>query len=80
MNLSLGFNLSQVIALYNFSTPKDKNDEKFSKLIIKRSLDICRMSKGKANNMVDQIGKLMLDEIVKYADFEIKCPFSMVYN
>lgn len=76
MNLTLGHNLSHVIALYNFSTPKDKNDKNYTKMIIKRSIDICRISKGKSNNMVDQIGKMMLDEIVKYADFEVKCPFT----
>jgi hypothetical protein len=67
----------KIVALYNFSIPRDKDDREFRKLIIKRNIDVCRMAKG---NKGDQIGKLIMDEIAKYIDFEIDCPFKKVIS
>lgn len=53
----------------------DKNDHQFSKLIVKKNVDVCRIAKG---NMGDKIGKMIMDELAKYADYELKCPFTKV--
>lgn len=77
IDIFLVHNLSQVFALYNFSIPKDKNDNDYGKLITKRNMDICRLATAKTT-VVDKIRKLLIDEIEKHADYEVKCPFSKV--
>lgn len=76
-NVSLYHNISKVIAVYNFTVPNDKNDNEYKKLIMKRNADVCRMAKG---NISNKIGNMMIDEIEKHANFEVKCPFTKVKN
>lgn len=75
INVSLFYDVSKVVIVYNFSIPRDKDDRQFSKLLMKKNVDVCRMANG---NMGDKIGKMIMDELSKYADYEIKCPFRMV--
>jgi hypothetical protein len=76
-NVSLNFDVFKLVALYNFSIPSDNEDREFKKMLIKSNLDVCRMAKG---NRGDKIGRFMMDEIAKYADFDMKCPINKVKN
>lgn len=67
--------MAKVVIVYNFSIPLDKNDRQFSRLLIKKNVDVCRIAKG---NFGDRIGKMIIDEISKYADYELNCPFPRV--
>lgn len=74
-NVSLNVNISKIIALYNFTIPRDKDDREYKRLIVKRNADVCRMAKG---NKGDKIGKSIYDEVTRSADFDVKCPISKV--
>lgn len=74
-NVSLSIDITKIIALYNFTIPRDNDDHEFKRLLVKRNADVCRMAKG---NKGDKIGKTILDEVVRSADFDLKCPIGKV--
>lgn len=73
LNLSLKTEVTKVFAFCNFSIPSDKNDRACSRVVLKRMVDICKVT-----TILSSIGKIMLEEVTKHADFEVKCPFKQV--
>ena len=75
ITVDLAYNLLNSTIFLTFAIPKDKADQKFEKIILKSSFNVCRMLQGNAGNF---IGKTFLELFQKYADFELKCPFRKV--
>ena len=60
---------------FTLSVAKDKNDRNFEKTILTTNVNICKMLSGVTG---DFISRLLKQELHKFADFELKCPFKKV--
>lgn len=77
MNISvnLAYEVSKIMISFSFAVPKDKNDKNFERIIIKSTVNVCKMFQGV---MGDFIVKTIMDVLQKSVDFEMKCPFPKV--
>lgn len=64
--------LLQVPIYVTFSIPADKNDENYSKIILKATINICRVIEGVAG---DFMSRMLSKEMRRISDFPLKCPF-----
>lgn len=60
---------------YEIYVQKDKLDRNYGRQLIKSSINVCRMVGG---ILSDFVAKMIMDDIQKYIDFELKCPFKKV--
>ena len=75
VTLDLAYDVTNVTVLFSFSIPKDKNDKNFERVILKSSVNLCKLFKGNVGNF---LGKTLTELFDKFADFEPKCPIRKV--
>lgn len=51
---------------------KDSNDNEYTNVLLRTSVDVCNLSKGVIGNFVS---KILMENFKKSANFEMKCPF-----
>jgi hypothetical protein len=78
MNMTIDFSqeVSKMMVFFTFSIPKDKNDKNYERTLIKSNVNACRMISGIIG---DFLTKMIMEDLHKYADFELKCPFPKVW-
>jgi hypothetical protein len=77
LNLSLVFNQQITVAkcLVILSIPKDKNDQNYENVVIRSSVDMCKMFQGITGNFLT---RMVMENIKKIIDFDLKCPIDKV--
>ena len=73
--MTLGYEVTKAMVVYNFSIPKDKDDRRFSKMLMKQNIDVCRIAAALKG---DQFTKMIREVLTKHTNFELKCPFKKV--
>jgi hypothetical protein len=59
----------------NFNIQKDKNDRNYERQIFQTSTNVYRMSESVLG---DFIAKMIMKDLRKFIDFDVKCPFKKV--
>lgn len=77
LNISVNYlsEVSNMTAFFVMSVNKDKNDNNYEKVLVSSSTNVCKMLKGIA---ADILTKMIMEDIGKSADFELKCPIPKV--
>jgi Protein of unknown function (DUF1091) len=65
----------KLITQFEFNVQKDKNDRSYERQLIKTTTNFCKMSQGV---MGDFIAKMIMEDIHKFIDFNLTCPFNKV--
>jgi Protein of unknown function (DUF1091) len=68
-------NVVKLLIQFEFNVQKDKNDRSYERQLIKSTVNVCRMSQGV---MGDFIAKMIMEDIHKFVDFNLTCPFNKV--
>lgn len=58
--------------LVTFAIPKDKNDQNYENVVLKSSINACKMFQGITG---DFISKMIMDDFKPHVDVDLKCPF-----
>lgn len=64
-----------MMVLFSFNVQKDKNDRNYEREVLKTSTNVCRMYQG---ILGDFLSKTIMDDLHKFIDFDLKCPFKKV--
>lgn len=77
LNICIDFNyeVSKITIQFSIAMPKDKNDKNYERVIIKTTVNACKMFQGVLG---DFVVKTVMDTLRDSADFELKCPFPKV--
>lgn len=75
ITMDLAYEVSKMMLYFVFSIPKDKNDKNYEKILIKSSVNACRMVNGIQG---DFLTKMIMEDFRNVADFELKCPLPKV--
>jgi hypothetical protein len=77
MNITFFLNqdVTVVKCLVVFSIPKDKNDRNYENIVIKTTVDVCKMLQGVTGNFIT---RMAMENIKDMVDFELKCPLKKV--
>jgi hypothetical protein len=62
-------------SLMTCSIPKDKNDQNYENVLIRSSINVCKMLQGVTG---DFITRMLMHGIKNNVDFDMKCPFKKV--
>jgi hypothetical protein len=71
------YDVNNLTVFYTLAVGKDEKDKNYEKVLIRTSVNICRMFQG---NQADFIAKTVMNNLANYADFELKCPFKKVHT
>lgn len=61
--------------LFKFAIPKDKNDKDFQKVLLNSNVNVCKLMNGVVG---DFLSRMILDDLKKSSNVELKCPISQV--
>lgn len=75
MTVYYGTEIIKVMALISFNVQKDKNDRNCERELIRTSINICKMAQGVLG---DFIAKMIMQDLHKFIDFDMKCPYKKV--
>jgi hypothetical protein len=67
----LAHDISKFIAIYTVALPLNENDQKFEQVIVKTSMDLCKIVQGITG---DFIAKMLLKNFMKHSDSDLSCP------
>lgn len=69
------YELPAMTAMLFFAVNKDKTDLNYERVLVKNSINICKMLKGVTG---DFLTKMLLDSIARSSDVPLKCPIQKV--
>lgn len=72
MTIDQKVDMIKQVLLISFNRPKDENDRNYQLSILKTSIDLCKISKGVLSNV---FVKTFMENFLKSADYQMKCPF-----
>jgi hypothetical protein len=75
MTLVLKQDVTVAKCLVIFSIPKDKNDRNYENVVMKTSVDMCKMFQGVTGSFFT---RMAMDNMKDMVDFELKCPVKKV--
>jgi hypothetical protein len=77
MNITYYYGADIVKELIQFEifVQKDQNDRNYERQLIKTTINVCKMADG---ILGDFVARMIMDDLHKFIDFDLKCPFRRV--
>ncbi|KAG5674425.1 hypothetical protein PVAND_004397 [Polypedilum vanderplanki] len=72
ITINFAYDIEKILIAFSFSIPKDSNDKNFERILMKSTINACKMLQG---IMGDFFVKMIMENLAKHAKFELKCPF-----
>ncbi|KAL7045316.1 hypothetical protein ACKWTF_002188 [Chironomus riparius] len=69
------YELPSMVATFFFAINKDKHDQNYERVLVKNSINICKMLNGVTG---DFLTKMMMESLGKSTDISLKCPMQKV--
>lgn len=61
--------------MFKFAIPKDQTDKDFQKVLLNSNVNICKLINGVVG---DFLSKMILDDLRKSTQIDLKCPIPQV--
>lgn len=75
ITIDLTYPITKAMIQFTVSTPKDKNDKNYEKILIQSNINACRLISGVVG---DFLSKMIMANLKDHVDFDLKCPISNV--